>query len=95
MSILDIFLTQFVEKLMEGKKVTQFTWTWNLNYKFQLETSKIQILYKKIGTDTLITCKPKMVSIVSINCKFGATEVARQGSLKKTLVFNFYVGIYY
>ena len=25
-------------------------------------------------TDTLITCKPKMVSIVSINCKFGATE---------------------
>ena len=36
-----------------------------------------------------------MVSIVSINCKFGATEVARQGSLKNTLVFNFYGGIYY
>ena len=51
--------------------------------------------YKKIGSDTLITCKPKMVSIVSISCKFGATEVARQGSLNKTLVFNFYVGIYY
>ena len=59
---------------MEGKKVTQFTWIWNLNYKFQLETLKIQILYKKIETYTLITCKPKMVSIVSINYKFGATE---------------------
>lgn len=74
MSSLDIFLTQFVEKLMEGKKVSQFTWIWNLNYKFQLETLKIQILNKKIGTDTSITCKPKMVSIVSINCKFGATK---------------------
>ena len=70
-----------------------------MNLEFELEISigniEIQILYKKIGTDTLITCKPKMVSIVSINCKFGATAVARQGSFKKTLVFNFYVGIYY
>ena len=69
-----------------------------MNLEFELLINwkhRNSIFYKKIGTDTLITCKPKMVSIVSINCKFGATEVARQGSLKKTLVFNFYVGIYY
>ena len=69
-----------------------------MNLEFELLINwkhRNSIFYKKIGTDTLITCKPKMVSIVSTNCKFGATEVARQGSLKKTLVFNFYVGIYY
>ena len=44
-----------------------------------METWKIQILYKKKGTNALITCKLKMVSIVSKNCKFEAAEVARQG----------------
>ena len=59
------FNNRLVNSHMEGKKVTQFTWIWNLNYKFQLETLKIQILYKEIEIDTLITCKPKMVSILS------------------------------
>lgn len=41
------FNNRLVNSNMEGKKVTQFTWIWNLKYKFQLETLKIQILYKK------------------------------------------------
>ena len=48
-----------------------------MNLEFELLINwkhRNSIFYKKIGTDTLITCKPKMVSIVSINCKFGATE---------------------